>query len=501
MHLLNAIHSFYRQRQLTVIISCAAFLRFIAAMYSKGYAMHDDHFCVIEIAQRWVEGYGDWLGRGDSLRSIVYPGLHYLLFRLLEALEIFNPQIKMTVVRLLHAAYSLLTVYFGYRISQQLTDRASASRTGWLLAAFWLLPMLSVRNLIEFVCIPPLMAATWLLYRADSNERLLPNIAGGICFGIAFAFRFQTLVMAAAVLLYFLAVRKWRRTVAVGCGVVAAAFCIQGISDWLAYGYPFASTVEYVKYNSASARSYVVGQWYQYLLLLMGIFIPPVSLLLLYGWVASWKKIALLFWPSCAYLVFHSVYPGKQERFILPILPFIIIAGVAGWRQSRLGERLSLARPRLMNGLWIWFWAINTVFLAICTPSYVKKARCETLIRIWSRHDCRAVIIEGRDADITQTPRFYLGLDVPVYYFPSSKSVAALQSEIDSIGVVPNYAVCIGTDRIKERIERLRSLSLTIVEECTVSPGVIDALLHRINPRYNINYTSHVFRLPPSSCD
>jgi hypothetical protein len=43
------------------------------------------------------------------------------------------------------------------------------------------------------------------------------------------------------------------------------------------------------------------------------------------------RKHPLLFWPSFLFFAFHNYFPNKQERFILPILPLFIIAGVIGW--------------------------------------------------------------------------------------------------------------------------------------------------------------------------
>ena len=31
------------------------------------------------------------------------------------------------------------------------------------------------------------------------------------------------------------------------------------------------------------------------------------------------------------FFIFHCFYPNKQERFILPFIPFFIIVGLVGW--------------------------------------------------------------------------------------------------------------------------------------------------------------------------
>ncbi|PIX92146.1 mannosyltransferase, partial [Candidatus Kuenenbacteria bacterium CG_4_10_14_3_um_filter_39_14] len=98
----------------------AIILRLLAAFFSKGFGMHDDHFLVIEASQSWVDGtdYNRWLPSNASTpsgHSWFYVGLHYLLFSILKTIHITEPQTKMLIVRILHAFYSLSIVYFGYR--------------------------------------------------------------------------------------------------------------------------------------------------------------------------------------------------------------------------------------------------------------------------------------------------------------------------------------------------------------------------------------------------
>ena len=485
------IRTYYDSHPLAVILIVAALLRLVSVIFSRGYGMHDDHFCVIEVAQRWLDGYGDWFGQSDSLRSIIYPGLHYLLFGFLERIGIFNPQVKMGIVRFLHGAYSLLIVYFGYRITLKISDRRSAALAGWMCAAFWLMPFMSVRNLIEFVCIVPLMAGTWVLYRDDRGGNLSTFIAG-LLFGVAFVFRFQAAIFAVTVTLLLVIGRHWRRGIMFSAGALAAAFLIQGVSDWFAYGFAFSSLIEYIRYNSTSAGAYVVGSWHQYISLLLGIFIPPVSIMIMYGWIAGWKKHALIFWPSLVYFVLHSLYPGKQERFILPVVPFIIIGGIAGWRASKLCERLMRMRPGLLHGFWVWFWVINGILLAISMPTYVKKARCETLSRIWHDHDAQAIVLEG---NTSPAPKFYVDTKIPVYYIDNPDDIETAKAAMDSAGVVPNYLICVGEDNLEARLDRLGGLFSDIALESRVTPGILDALLHAINPKFNKNFASTVYKV------
>src|SRR3712207_6324279 len=94
---------------LSAIMLIALAIRVLAAFFSRGFAFHDDHFDVIEIAQSWVYGLPVWLNDAMPPRhSMFYTGIHYVVFYLLDHTGITNPDSKMTIVRLLHGLYSLL---------------------------------------------------------------------------------------------------------------------------------------------------------------------------------------------------------------------------------------------------------------------------------------------------------------------------------------------------------------------------------------------------------
>ncbi len=192
--------NWYNSHPLKFALLLGLVLRLVAVLFSKGFGMHDDHFLVIEAAQAWADGtdYNNWLpGSGNtqpSGHSFFYAGLHFLFFSVLQSVGIFNPEIKMLLVRLIHAILSLSVIYYGFKITERLSGFKAASVASLLLAALWFMPFLSVRNLVEVVCIPFLTAATW--YAMDASQRR--NVLGwffiaGLIAGIAFCIRFQSL--------------------------------------------------------------------------------------------------------------------------------------------------------------------------------------------------------------------------------------------------------------------------------------------------------------------
>jgi hypothetical protein len=489
----------WEQRPLAVILVAAAAFRLLAALFSKGYGMYDDHFFTVEVAQRWVEGHRDWLGDPSSLHALLYPGLHYLLFAGLERIGLADPQLKMLVVRVMHGAYSLLTVYFGYRTVLAVSDARKARLAGLLLAIFWLVPFTSVRDLVEVVCQPPLVAGLYLLVRDREAPSARSSLLAGVLFGLAFAVRFQTVVLGATVGVVLLTRRRWLPALALAVGFALSAFAFLGSIDWIAYGRPFSSVLAYLAYNAdpANIQGYPVGPWYRYLGLLAGVLIPPVSLLLLFGFLRTWRRQALLFWPTLAFLVFHSIYPNKQERFLLPVLPLVLMLGVIGWEE--LAERSAWwsARPAVSRWVWGWFWAVNLVALVLLSTTYSKKTRVESLSYLRARPDVHGIVFETSEQTIQTPPLFYLGRQVPTYPLPSARSVASLQVEIEGAGSArPNYVVFMGQDQIQARVARVSQLFPTLAFETRIEPSPIDRLAHLLNPRHNVNLACDIYRVP-----
>ncbi|MBK7094006.1 MAG: hypothetical protein IPH57_02670 [Saprospiraceae bacterium] len=117
------------------VIMIALFLRLIAAIFSQGYGMHDDHFLVIEAAQSWVDGYdyNSWLPWNQidpkpEGHSFFYVGFNYLILSFFKLLGIESPFFKMLLIRFIHALFSLITVSLSYKITKLLSDKKQHSR-------------------------------------------------------------------------------------------------------------------------------------------------------------------------------------------------------------------------------------------------------------------------------------------------------------------------------------------------------------------------------------
>lgn len=498
----NKIIAFRQNHPLGLVLIIAFILRIIAVFFAKGFGMHDDHFLYIEVPQSWVDGldYNNWLpwskgNQGPSGHSFVYPGFNYLVLWIFDAIGIHSPEIKMWLIRLIHALLSLLTVSLTYKISNRLANEKVAFKASLLIAAVWFMPWLSVRNLVEIVCIPFLFLSIWQLYktREDTslNEYWLVFLSG-IWSGVAFSIRFQVSFFILGLGIAILIKREFFKAFLFSLGFLFVAVISQGIIDYFIWGKPFTEFIEYIRYNLHHSGDYPNGPWYNYILLVLGILIPPYSFMLSVGFFKSWRKHLLIFLPVILFFAFHSYFPNKQERFILTVVPFIILLGVAGWSEISAKMQHKFLPKFEKISIWI-FVLINIIALSFISTMYSKRSRIESMIYLSKYQNIRSLLIENSNESSTQyPPLFYLKQWPSCYVVTSEKPVNT--SAIPWVeSTIPDFVLFLEDQNLKSRVENIKTVLPDLVYDTTIKPGFIDNVLHEINPN-NRNYEIAIYR-------
>ncbi|MDP4210577.1 MAG: glycosyltransferase family 39 protein [Bacteroidota bacterium] len=520
------IKQLWNEKPLQSIIIIAVFVRLLAAFFSQGYGFHDDHFLVIEASQSWADGtdYNDWLPKSQiaanpnatpipSGHSFFYVGLHYLLFSLFNFLGIADPKIKMLLVRLLHALFSLIVVVLGYKITEKLSNKKNARQAGLLLAVLWAMPFLSVRNLMEVACIPFLFMGFWILLNAESKkDKLWYYLLAGLVVGLAFSIRFQTAVFIFGLGLYLLFKRNIKNTIAFGVGVVASILAIQGIVDMFVWHRPFAELGEYIRYNNEHKYEYGADRPEMYFLVLAGVVVPPIGLFFFWGFLNTWKKYTFLFLPTLLFLAFHVYFPNKQERFILPILPFFIMLGVIGWNEWTDKSSFWQKQQKLLKGCWAFFWSVNILLLIVFSLTYSKKSRIEAMYYFYNKGKVERILAEDSNRyGVQMLPNFYSGKWMTIYNLdktemPDSSYVGKLREAGHYYNDIytaryftvhpdkyPQYVLFIGDKRLDERINNLKPCFPKLAFVKKYEPGFIDKVLYKLNP-VNKNETVFIYK-------
>jgi hypothetical protein len=470
------------------IIFAALIIRLIAAVFSQGYGMHDDHFLIIEASTSWVSGYdyNNWLpwspgnqGHPEG-HSFTYVGLNYIFFYVLKFIGITDPKTLMLFNRLVHALLSLLVVHFGFKITERLSNRNNAVTVGWLLALTSVIPFMSVRNLVELTSIPFLMWGVWLIVSNGSKKSVF---YAGLLIGLAVSFRFQIAVFTFGLGGYYLLKKQWGEFLMLALGSFVTFAITQGLVDYFIWGYPFAEFLGYALYNMKEGTQYLPNSnYFMYLWVLMGVLLFPLGVLIAIGFFKSAKKYWLLFLPTMFFFLFHSFYPNRQERFILTILPFFIILGVMGLEQWRAKDKFR----KFWRGSLIAFWVLNIPLVFILSFHYTKKSRVEAMYAIYGNGmENEHILLEGsRQTKPSMLPKFY----ADSWYCGFRERTEPTQLLTIEEGLIYDYVFFFGKDDLEQRISDYKGIypALSLVKKC--EPSFLDNVAREVNPRNTNQY-------------
>lgn len=503
--MIESIKNYFKIHPLRSVLFLGLLFRLIATIFSKGFGFFDDHFLVLEAAQSWVDGadYNYWLpnesdpNRQPQGHPYFYVGIHYLILKFFTTLGLTDPQGKLYFIRLFHALWSMLIVYYGFKIAYKKSNLKVATWVGLALSIYWFMPFLSVRNLIETVCIPPMVIATWLVIKNDSKLTIKQSLLIGFMLAISFTIRFQSSIFTAGFGLALLILRiPFKYLFLIAFSFLLTSFITLGIPDIFIWGKPFAEFAAYVQYNIDNATVYGTDVWHMYISLTLGLLIPPISILIVTGYFKNWKKEPLLFWPTFLFFAFHTYFPNKQERFILPVLPFIVILGVIGAFQ--IIHHYQWQTKKWFNNTLIFCLIINAILLPVLTLSYSKRNRVEAMCYIAKQKDCTCLIIEdsNREDDFVMPPLYYLGKwettfgisrvftpDSVLFYY--NKTLPHKR---------PNYVVFMQAENISARVDSLRKRFPTLKYKATIQPSFIDKTMYFLNP-VNDNQTTYIYKI------
>lgn len=510
--MLKKLQRFKTKHPFLFIMAIGMLLRFVAVIFSRGFGMHDDHFLVVEQAQSWVDGgdYLKWLpgtpgNEGPEGHSFFYVGFQYLLFQIMQFFGIVDPQWKMFFTRFFHAGISLFVISFGYRIASLISSKETAYKVALLLSVFWFMPFLSVRNMVEMTCIPFMMYGTLIILRQEQiRKEQLPGfhktsfLVAGFFLGMAFSVRYQTLIFTGGLGLALLLAGNWRGMLSTAIGFLSSFVIFQGFIDFIIWGKPFAEFLAYTSYNLGHAYDYFTAPWYNYIPVILLLLIPPVSIMLVWGFFRNWKKNFLLFLPAFLFLVFHSLFPNKQERFILPVIPMLIVLGLSGWDDFVAASRFWKKHPGILRGSWAFFWVLNISLLFLFTPMYSKRSRVEAMSHLKKYPDIDYFILDDYQTRTLKFPPVFYAGQWPQYdalhrdwtydAFMQSKDWSKPENQ-------PSFVLFQTPNMLESRVDSMKQIFPDLVFEAKISPGFMDKMIHRINP-INANEEIYIYRNP-----
>lgn len=228
--------------------------------------------------------------------------------------------------RFVHVFWALVCLFV---IFLSLSKYLSEEERVWALLVFSLYcaaPFVFTRSMFESLSAPFVLLSALSLQRALENKSVKEALIATAAVSLAFAFRPQTGVAALA-LVFFLAKNGTKKKVLLSLSFGLALFVFCGLLDLWIRGDFHRSLKDILFYNVKFGATYSVQPWYFYLLfsivLLMIPFLLSRTFIGLFKRQLSKQKI---FWTYLVLILgLHSFFPQKWERFVIPVLPLLLL--------------------------------------------------------------------------------------------------------------------------------------------------------------------------------
>lgn len=355
-----------------------------------------------------------------------------------------------------------------------------------LVSFYFILPLIYSRPLIENLSSSWIMLSALFAFRYFEQKSLSAIFFSVLFISLAALFRFQSgvCILAWLPLVFFYKIKLHGTKKSVWTFVLSSifAFAFTGLLDLTLTGGFHRSLKAYVNYNLQYASGYGTTPFYTFLLLFIGLSLPPAFFGKYTGF--EWKKryqglLVPLFYFG-VFVLAHSLIPHKEERFMIPVLPLFLIL-LTPLAHYWIYERKSRWRV-------VCFCSLNFLLLPLACFS-TPQNNVISLVRYLDAHpEIETVYNYGNS--VVLFPKAFSLRDfkvIPVSAPPFSVAVD-LGGKTD----------CQSVHVANEVLYRQDLSSMKILE--TFSPGPLEALLVKLNPRQNAR-RGRIFLLRGETCD
>ncbi|MCB0417147.1 MAG: hypothetical protein H6617_08710 [Bdellovibrionaceae bacterium] len=429
-----------------------------------------------------------WLNPGfvalddyTSLTEFFVPAQNQSVSKIIENSEIRSPIPRLMLFGISHTLWKLgvenpflqyqivLTILglFSFLVFAFCACRLYGSRPEWLtwalllLGGFYLCPFFYSRAMIESLSAPYLLLGASFAVEYHQKSRPSALIASLLFLGIASTMRFQTGVCALA--LAALPGKRYRHWVLLAVGGLILFFVTGAIDGWLRGSF-HQSLFSYVDYNVHHSSSYGTTPFYTYLLLWIAVLLPPTffSCYRDFSLREKYQGLSPLWVFFAVFLVSHSLIPHKEERFMVPILPNLLLALVPA--AQGLFSRSAARRN--------YFLTLNG-FLLITTLFSTPQKNALELIQYLNRRPDISVLYDYEGSVVPYLSAF---LQYPVRHFRLDASNMELWH--------PEFCGSVSAVRW-DWTDRLISQGIPLRPTAVFKPAWPEALFIRLNPLRN----------------
>jgi len=344
---------------------------------------------------------------------------------------------------------------------------------------YFILPLLYSRPLIENMSGAFVTLGAFFAYRFFEEGKHRWVALSVLAIALASLFRFQSGICVLALPLLFF----WRRThrawlVFLGSGILC--FVLTGLMDFALTGGFHRSLLSYVDYNIHYASGYGTTPFFTFILLFLGLSLPPAFIGRYKGfqWKKNYRSLIPVLVFFLVFVVAHSLIPHKEERFMVPVLVLFLIL-LTPLAQFWIFEKRSFWRVA-------YFCVINFTLLPLASFS-VPQNNVISLVRFFNDHEEIETVYSYEDSVVLEPKAFSLR---PFAAVPFSQELSRYSADTGCRSVL-----AVRSDKYKANPEFEKGFPIRGL----FKPGPLEALLVRLNPRQNARRGS-IFLIAPKGC-
>lgn len=371
----------YENHTLALALGLAFIIRTVAALSNYGPFAVDDYLNVIEPALRYL-----MLGERPEIPALRFEILPYAFAWFMKPLYLMGVKradYLVSCAYFIMGIISLLQIVAMHRIGELVLKPATA-RMMTLFAATWAIAPLFTNSADiagpSYIC---LTFAVLYLLRAtqqpvgtirdeDISFFRAPLVWCGffLSFAIFFRFSLAPLYFALAAYLVFALPKGARLRGLMQFGIGGAMTAVlMSLLELLNGKMPFSTALEFVKYNfdaHIATQSYGSMPWHMYIGIVL---LFPIPVLAFVFWWPMLKAARKFMGPTVLFLAFlisHSAIAFKLERYVIPVVPIMML-----WLFAAIE---AYADRRFMRIAVILLFGLNTVFIAPVALTMLQRA-------------------------------------------------------------------------------------------------------------------------------
>ncbi len=366
--MIHSISALFSRHPLAISLIVAFVIRAVAAWRNYGPFAVDDYQNVIEPAMRYL-----MLGTKPEIPSLRFELLPYAFawfMKPLYLLGVKRADFLVSFAYFVMGVISLTQIVAMHRIGGLLLQNKWRNAMT-LFSATWAIAPIFTNSadiagpsyiLLSF-CILHLIRATPEKFGLQTSAvtGFLPFLWCGFYLSAAIFFRFSLAPLYFALAVWLLVVvrrgTKLRALLFFALGGLATAL-IMVLLELLNKKLPFSTAIEFIKYNLGAhiqTQSYGSMPWHLYLVIFMLFPLPILSFFFWYPMFTAARRFSALTTLFLAFLISHSLIAFKLERYVIPVMPILILFLFTGMQQfaDRQWLRWSYRILIVMNALMI----------------------------------------------------------------------------------------------------------------------------------------------------